>query len=953
MKLEGAFLRSKVARRVLLLFVLAAFIPFLVLSFLYFVESNQALVRESHVRLQATSASFGSTVYDRLLLADQLLRSAADDLKSDSAASVVQERLGKTFRSVSLVSPEGGGVPVFGDLTDLTPLDEATTARLRPGRSVLTTRKMSGHRERILLVQPMSAVGADPRRVAAEIDAGYLWGDPETFPYATSFCVLKDAYAELYCPPPFEPAAIGTLISAFPRSTKGEFTWQDGEQKFLANYSEIFLEARFHAPRWIVVATQPEAVALGRSMTFNLTFWGSIVFSVLLVTLLSLTQIRRTLVPLEQLIEGTRRVGGQDFNTQVDVASDDEFGELAGSFNAMAARLGRQFDALKMLSKIDREILSELDMDRIVEGVLLRLRESLKANCVGIAVIDHDAPENVRAYAIADSGAQPPIERCTLPVDTRRTLRANPAGLWMTADLAQRTMPGWLESLSAQHFFTLPIIWKDQLFGVLCLGYPAPAVLSEEDMSYIRDYADRVGVALSTAAREGQLYQQARTDALTELPNRFFFLDQLKQDIVQAHREGGKLAVLFVDLDRFKSINDSFGHSAGDQLLREAAARLRQCVREGDTVARLGGDEFTILVNPLKSTKTASAVAEHMLAALSNPFFIESLENVVTASIGIAVYPSDGASAEELMRNADTAMYRAKDGRRGTYVFFEEAMNAEVVKRSTLERELRHAISQNEFLLHFQPQVDPRTGRVRGVEALLRWRHPERGMVGPDTFVVVAEETGLIGPIGHIVLVEACAQFSAWRAQGVDLEYIAVNVSSRQFRQPNFVELVEAALRKHAVPAGCLELEITESLLLNDADAVVAMLNQLKSLGVRISIDDFGTGYSSMAYLERLPFDALKIDISFIRKIRDDGEGGTIAATILAMAHSLGKSVVAEGVQTQAQVDFLRKLNCELVQGYLYSRPLPAEELEAYVNARQTKKLRAAGELFSPGVSVN
>jgi EAL domain-containing protein (putative c-di-GMP-specific phosphodiesterase class I) len=226
-------------------------------------------------------------------------------------------------------------------------------------------------------------------------------------------------------------------------------------------------------------------------------------------------------------------------------------------------------------------------------------------------------------------------------------------------------------------------------------------------------------------------------------------------------------------------------------------------------------------------------------------------------------------------------------------------------------------------------------------------------MVGPDTFVVVAEETGLIGPIGHIVLVEACAQFSAWRAQGVDLEYIAVNVSSRQFRQPNFVELVEAALRKHAVPAGCLELEITESLLLNDADAVVAMLNQLKSLGVRISIDDFGTGYSSMAYLERLPFDALKIDISFIRKIRDDGEGGTIAATILAMAHSLGKSVVAEGVQTQAQVDFLRKLNCELVQGYLYSRPLPAEELEAYVNARQTKKLRAAGELFSPGVSVN
>jgi len=313
----------------------------------------------------------------------------------------------------------------------------------------------------------------------------------------------------------------------------------------------------------------------------------------------------------------------------------------------------------------------------------------------------------------------------------------------------------------------------------------------------------------------------------------------------------------------------------------------------------------------------------------------------VTASVGIAVYPSDGANGEELMRNADTAMYRAKDGGRGAYVFFEEAMNAEVVRRSTLERELRQAIAQKEFFLNFQPQVDPRTGAVCGLEALLRWRHPERGVIGPGSFIVVAEETGLIAPIGHIVLVQACAQFSAWRAQGLDVEYVAVNVSSRQFRQPNFVETVKAALQKYNLPANCLELEITESLLLNDADTVVAMLNELKSLGVRISIDDFGTGFSSMAYLERLPFDTLKIDISFIRKIREDGAGGTISATILAMAHSLGKSVVAEGVETQAQADFLRRLDCELVQGYLYSRPLSAEDLAVYVRTRRTTKLVA------------
>ena len=941
MKLEGTFLRSKVARRVLLLFVLAAFIPFVVLSLLYFLESNQALLREAHIRLQTESASFSSTIYDRLLLADQLLRTAADDLARDSSAAVVREHLGKTFRSISFISQQGGVVPVFGDLRDVTPPIEAAAARLRQGRSILTSSEKLGQRGKVLLIQAMNPVGAELRFVAGEIDPAYLWGDPETFPYATSFCVLNDAYRGLYCPPPFQSQTTGALIRGLPRSTKGGFTWQKGHQTFLANYSEVFLQARFLTSRWIVVASQPEAIALGRSLTFNSIFWGSVAFSVLLVTLLSLTQIRRTLVPLEQLIEGTRRVAKHDFKTKVEVASTDEFGELAESFNAMAGRLGRQFDTLKTLSKIDRAILSELDMDQIVEGVLLRLRESLNTTYASISIMDHDSPEKVRAYTIISADALPQVRRYTLPLDAREMLRANPAGLWMTGESAARILQGSLPTTSAPHFFLLPIIWKDQLFGVASLGYAATNMLTAEDVHYIRDYADRVGVALSTAAREGQLYQQARTDALTELPNRFFFLDQLQQDIVQTQRGDGQLAVLFIDLDRFKSINDSLGHSAGDELLREAAARLRQCVREGDTVARLGGDEFTILINPLPSTKTASVVAEHVLDAMSQPFLVEDLENVVTASIGIAVYPSDGVSADELMRNADTAMYRAKDSGRGTYVFFEESMNAEVVKRSTLERELRHAISERQFILHYQPQVDPRTEKVHGVEALLRWRHPERGIVGPNSFVLVAEETGLIAAIGQIVLSDACAQFTSWRNSGLDLEYVAVNVSSRQFRQPNFVQLVESTLRTYSMPAECLELEITESLLLTDTNRVIAMLSKLKSLGVRISIDDFGTGYSSLGYLEQLPFDTLKIDISFIRKIHKDGEGGTIAATIMAMAHSLGKSVVAEGVETKAQIDFLRKLNCELVQGYIYSRPLPVHDLAAFVSAREAKKLHA------------
>jgi diguanylate cyclase (GGDEF)-like protein len=932
-KLEGTFLRSKVARRVLLSFVLAAFIPFLSLAILYFVQANRMLVRQAHASLQTASASYGRTIYDRLLIADGLLRDAAGDLSGHDAHAAATKRLGKVFRGLAVTSPQHGAVPLFPDTP--MPLGGAADAQLRRGGSVLMSGDSPGRGARILLVQALRPVVAELRLVVAEIDAGYLWGDPEAFPYMTFFCVLNEAYAGLYCPQPFHAEAIGVLIRDSAQSTKGEFAWQGGREKFLADFQEVFLEPKFFAPRWIVVAAQPEGVALDPIATFSAIFWAGVVLSILLVALLSLTQIRRIMVPLEQLIDGTRRLGGKHFATKVEVASRDEFGELAGSFNVMAARLGRQFDTLTTLSKIDRAILSELDMDRIVEGVLRRLKEDFKAACASISVLDHDSPEKVRVHALAEDGARSPVKRCALPADAREALRAIPDGLWMSFDTARRTMQGCLESLSAQHFFTLPIIWKDRLVGVVCLGYPASAVLSEEDIGYIRDYADRVGVALSTVAREGQLYQQARTDALSGLPNRFHFLDRLTQDIALAQREGRNLAVLFIDLDRFKVINDSLGHAAGDELLREAASRLRQCVRESDTVARLGGDEFTILVHPLLSAKAAGTVAEHVIAALSKPFLIEKVENFVTASIGIAVYPSDGATAEDLMRNADTAMYGAKDGGRGRYVFFEEAMNAEVVKRSTLERELRHAISEQQFILHYQPQVDPRTGRVRGVEALVRWRHPERGVVAPGQFIVAAEETGLITGIGHIVLVEACAQFRAWRDHGIGLEYVSVNVSNRQFREENFVDTVEASLRTNAMPAECLELEITESILIDGAGTVVNMLARLKSLGVRIAIDDFGTGYSSMSYLEQLPFDTLKIDMSFVRKIRDDGEGGTIVAMIVAMAHALGKNVVAEGAETQAQIDFLCKHDCELVQGYYYSRPLPAAELAAFLSNRQ------------------
>lgn len=701
---------------------------------------------------------------------------------------------------------------------------------------------------------------------------------------------------------------------------------------YVANYHEIFLEPHFLLPRWLVVAIQPEADALGNMTRFSTLFWGSVILSVLVILLFSMVQIRRVLVPLEKLIEGTRRLGNRDFATQVDVVSTDEFGELAVSFNRMTAQLGVQFRTMTALSRIDREILSGLDTGKIVRYVLTHLRSMIKADFAAVSVFNQDMPEKAVLHLLDDK------QISTLVYDLssalQELLQTGSEGVWLDRQaigklsLVQETESA-LQRLS--RIFILPLSWKDQMVGYISLGFDAPPGWDHEDTRRIHDFADRVAVALFTKNREELLLRQARIDALTELPNRFLFMEQLQKEIAQNQRSERRLAVLYIDLDRFKMVNDSYGHSTGDELLREAGKRLRDCIYKGDTVARLGGDEFAVIISELDSEQMAKSVAEKIIAVLSQPFIFNNEKNVLAASIGIAIHPQDGEEIANLMKNADIAMYRAKEKGGNRYIFFEENMNTEVSKRAAIERGLRDAITERQFVLYYQPQVEPKSGLVRGVETLVRWNHPESGFVSPGTFIPIAENTGLIVDIGRIILYDACAQFRQWLNAGIQLEYIAVNVSVKQFQQPDFFQMIEHVLETYRLPPHCLELEITESTLMDDTQVVLAVLEKLKNLGVQLSIDDFGTGYSSMSYLEQLPFDTIKIDMSFVRKIRENGEGGVVAATIAAMAHALNKKIVAEGVEIQAQLDFLIQCDCELIQGYYYSRPLAADELAIYV----------------------
>ncbi len=426
-------------------------------------------------------------------------------------------------------------------------------------------------------------------------------------------------------------------------------------------------------------------------------------------------------------------------------------------------------------------------------------------------------------------------------------------------------------------------------------------------------------------------------DGLTELPNHLLAYDRLQQAMAYADREGSKVALVFLDLDNFKTINDSLGHSVGDKLLREVAARLGQCVRDTDTVSRQGGDEFLIVVPALSDTDATAPVLDKLLQTIHMPMEIDGHELSTTVSIGIAMFPDDGRDFESLMKKADTAMYRAKEAGRNTYCFYDKQMNDDVLENLQMRSGLGRALERGEFVLHYQPQIDIASGALVGVEALIRWQHPTLGMVPPGRFIPVAEETGQIVPIGEWVMMEACRQAAAWHAAGYPKISMAVNLSAIQFKRGDVEKVVIRALHESGLDPSLLELELTESILIRDTENILATVRRMKLLGVMLSIDDFGTGYSSLSYLKRFSVDKLKIDQSFIRDLATDQDDAAIVRAVVQMARSLGLRTIAEGVEDEKILDYLRIYHCDEAQGYHIARPLPADQMTAYLVAEQDR----------------
>jgi len=434
--------------------------------------------------------------------------------------------------------------------------------------------------------------------------------------------------------------------------------------------------------------------------------------------------------------------------------------------------------------------------------------------------------------------------------------------------------------------------------------------------------------------QEARIQHLAYHDPLTGLPNRALLMDRLARAIAHAQRNECQAALLFLDLDRFKTINDTLGHLLGDELLQQVGQRLRSSLREDDTIARLGGDEFVVVLGGVQDLGQPAHVADKMMAALADPFHIGGQSLYVTGSLGVSLYPRDGADTDTLLRHADTALYKAKDAGRNAYRFFSPEMDAQAHERLRLENELRGAIERQELVLHYQPQARLSDGGVCGVEALVRWQHPREGLLPPLTFIPIAEETGLINDIGDWVLNEACRQWRVWQDQGVPLQRLAVNLSARQLRRPGLFDTVTQVLQRHGLPEGVLELEITESSVMDDPAGALALFRRLQAQGVSFSIDDFGTGYTNFAYLKQLPLQCLKVDRSFVQGLAVGSDDAAIVGAIVAMARTLSLRVLAEGVETAEQRGQLGQLGCDDIQGYLLARPLPAQALGDWLRAQ-------------------
>ncbi|MEZ5500795.1 MAG: EAL domain-containing protein [Steroidobacteraceae bacterium] len=878
--------------------------------------------------------------------------------RSEAAVSGLQSRLAAA-RDVSAVLVAGASgrddrvlranvivSPAFSSVTVVPADHNGTVARtlMRSGagedvlRNVDTAALVTAQFDSDTSIFVVRRIGpaAEARLAIFELDRHWLLGsDPDQAP--TFGLVLVAGAGALLTPPGFpRDAVLPTGVSAqfdpaaFETSAE-RFGWQAGGREWLGHSALLQLPSGLVAPQSLTVLTMqantPGALLTARGVLITL----AAVLSLLLAVGAAVIYLTGLYVaPLAALQTALDRLGRHQ-QARLEPRRADEISDAVDAYNRAATRIEGEFRSLETLAEVDRMLLAADDVEAIVDGLLERLLRTTGAASSCIVLLDPNTRSYGRNYFLTAQRAAAEMSRVPIDAELLPMVENSPQGLTIArCEEPRHSVIAPLREAGSEYFWMWPVNVEGDLRALLAVGFQdAPSVVPDTARQ-VEEFAGRLAAALSKQARDAVLYRQAHYDGMTGLPNRLLLADRLEQEVAAVAGGSARSALLFVDLDHFKKINDSLGHAAGDQVLAIAAQRLRGCVKDGDTVARIGGDEFTIILRQIADPQAAQVVAERIVHSLHKPVSIGGRDYRIGASIGVTMLPDDATSAEDAMRNADLAMYRAKDSGRGRAVFFEPRMRD--LKITATTSGLHRALERREFALYYQPQFASSNGAIVAVEALLRWQASRGRPRDPKEFVPAAEQSGLIIDIGAWVLETACEQYAEWRAQEIAPARLAVNISAKQLDSPQFFGLTESILQRFSIEPSCVEFELTESVLA--ASAAGDALERLAKLGIRIALDDFGTGYSAMNYLRQHPIAVVKIDRSFVEDLPADGASATLTDTIITMAHALGKEVVAEGVETAEQLEFLRQHGCDFIQGHLLSRPLPARKISTLLAQR-------------------
>jgi len=780
--------------------------------------------------------------------------------------------------------------------------------------------------------------------LVARLRDSQLWHFDDNLPSATSICVYNALFEPLYCSEAtVNYEALHERLASLD-ATQSEFEWFQQGENFIAHQKPLLLENGYRSPQWILVLNKRKNEVFSSFKQFKTIYPGVILISVLLIGLLSSTQIRRYLVPLELLKNATHEIAKGNFRNQVRFKSGDEFEQLAEAYNDMSRKLDIQFKSLAIMSKVDHSILTSLDADYIIETVLNGIRELVPHSDVNILSLDKQEHPTINKHAIKTTLFSQ--HRLAIHKDEEKILRAHTNFLLIKPDTVS---PDFLASLNGSrnnHVVIFPLFLKTDLIAVVVLRHKQPLYNPEATYTQVRELIDRIAVALTNASWEGKLYQQVNFDSLTLLPNRTLLQDRLEQAIKRAHRDGKQVAVIFLDIDRFKAINDSLGYKAGDTLIREVARRLSDIEDAVDSFGRYGSDEFLFIMSDIgydsKSISSISSFIEKLMRNISKPYVIDAHEINVTASIGIALNPTDAKTPEQLINFAEIAMHHAKSQGKSTHHFYSKDINAKSFTQLLLENDLRRALERDELEIYYQPQFDAQTFKLLGAEALLRWHHPKMGLLHPGQFIELANETGLMVGIGEWVIRNTCKQLKHWMTKGQPLIRVSINLSTHQFREHNLVEYIKTCIDGYHINPNNIEFEITEDTLMSDIDKAISLLQELTTMGFQLAVDDFGTGYSTLNYLAKLPIHCLKIDQSFVHDMMQEKNVASIVSAIIALGHSLDLTVIAEGIETSQQLEFLQQHHCDILQGYMLGKPMSADEFAELLRANELNTVQHA-----------